>query len=58
MVHIKEIGKSHTMNFLKKDILKRVHIKKEMIFPEYLRNFHNNLRTQKDDLAVLKKTVR
>ena len=33
-------------------------IGRNMTFPYYLRTLHNILRTEKDDLSVLKKTIR
>ena len=31
---------------------------KNMIFPQHLQNFHDILRTEKDDLSVLQNTIR
>ena len=31
---------------------------RNMIFPKYLRNLHDILRNKKDDISVLKKTIR
>ena len=67
-VHIKKKGKVHIMNFSDKrkvDIMdfwsKRRSfstqiISRKMIFFEYLRNFPDILRTQKDDFSVLPKS--
>ena len=33
-------------------------IGRRMIFPEYLRKLHDAIRNEKDDLSVLKKTIR
>ena len=68
IVHNISKGKVHIMNFKKGDLLKGVLIKKKsfstqevgrkIIFPLYLRNLYDIWRTEKDDLSVVKETIR
>ena len=62
--------KVHIMNFSDKEkvdikdfresreIISSQEVGKKMIFPYNLRNLHDILRTEKDDLSVLKKIIR
>ena len=68
IVHIISKGKVHIMNLKEGNLLKGVLIKKKsfstqevgrkIIFPLYLRNLYDIWRTEKDDLSVVKETIR